>query len=314
MADHQATIASPLLKGKVVIVTGAGGGVGKAIAIEAARQGAKVVVNDLGVSLTGEKSALSPAQSVVEEIQAMGGQAVSNAESVAEWDSASRIVEAAVAHFGRIDAVVNSAGILRDSIFHKMTPADYELVLRVHLFGAFNMSRAAAGHFREQGSGALVHMTSTAGLIGSVGQANYAAAKMGIVGLSRAISLDMARFGVRSNCIAPHAFSRMIESVPGLSPQAQEQYLEKRRQTTRPEQIAPLAAFLCADAARAVTGQIFGARGNEVYLYSQPRPIRTLHRSEGWTPDKLAEQLVPAWASSFTPAERTRDVFGWEAI
>lgn len=303
-----------LLANKVVIVTGAGGGVGKAIAVEAARQGAKVVVNDLGVSLTGEKDSQSPAESVVAEIIAAGGQAFADGESVAEWESANRIVERAVAQFGRIDAVINSAGILRDSIFHKLTPADFESVMRVHLFGAFNMSRAAAAHFREQGSGALVHMTSTAGLIGSVGQANYAAAKMGIVGLSRAISLDMARFGVRSNCIAPHAFSRMIESVPGLSPEAQEKYLEKRRQTTRPEQIAPLAVFLCADAARDVSGQIFGARGNEVYLYSQPRPIRTLHRGEGWTPGTLAEQLVPAWKSSFTPAERTKDVFGWDAI
>lgn len=303
-----------LLEGKVVIVTGAGNGVGKAVAIEMARQGAKVVVNDLGVSLQGEKEGGSPAERVVAEIKSGGGEAIANGESVAEWESAQRIVEQAVSSFGRVDAVVNSAGILRDAIFHKMAPAEFEAVIRVHLFGAFNMSRAAATHFREQGSGALVHMTSTAGLIGSVGQANYAAAKLGIVGLSRSISMDMARFGVRSNCIAPHAFSRMIESVPGLSPEQQEAYLEKRRQTTRPEQIAPLAVFLCSDAAKEVTGQIFGARGNEVYLYNQTRPIRTLHRGDGWTTNALAQQLVPAWRSSFTPAERTRDVFGWEAI
>ena len=308
------TASTELLKGKVVIVTGAGGGVGKGVALEAARQGARVVVNDLGVSLAGERAETSPAQEVVAEIEAAGGQALADGGNVADWDSANGIVERAVASFGRIDAVVHSAGILRDSIFHKMTAADFESVLRVHLFGAFNMARSAAAHFREQGSGALVHMTSTAGLIGSVGQANYAAAKMGIVGLSRSISLDMARFGVRSNCIAPHAFSRMIESVPGLSPEEQERYLEKRRQTTRPEQIAPLAVFLCSDAARDVTGQIFGARGNEVYLYSQTRPIRTLHRGDGWTPAALAEMLVPAWRSSFTPPERTRDVLGWEAI
>lgn len=308
------TSSDRLLEGKVVIVTGAGNGVGKAVALELARQGAKVVVNDLGVSLAGEKQGDAPADQVVAEIAAAGGQALANGDSVAEWASAERIVAQAVSAFGRVDAVVNSAGILRDAIFHKLGPAEFEAVVRVHLFGAFHMSRAAAAHFREQNSGALVHMTSTAGLIGSVGQANYAAAKLGIVGLSRGISMDMARFGVRSNCIAPHAFSRMIESVPGLSPEQQEAYLEKRRRTTRPEQIAPLAAFLCSDAAKDVTGQIFGARGNEVYLYSQPRPVRTLHRSEGWTPATLAEQLVPAWRSSFTPAERTRDVFGWEAI
>lgn len=303
-----------LLDGKVVIVTGAGGGVGKAIALLAAQQGAKVVVNDLGVSLNGERDGKSPAGAVVAEIVAAGGEAIPNEESVAEWASASRMVQQAVSTFGRIDAVVNSAGILRDSIFHKLEPADFESVVRVHLFGAYNTSRAAAAHFREQRSGALVHMTSTAGLIGSIGQANYAAAKMGIVGLSRSIALDMARFGVRSNCVAPHAFSRMIESVPGLSPEEQERYLEKRRQTTRPEQIAPLAVLLCSDAAKDVSGQIFGARGNEVYLYNQPRPIRTLHRGEGWTAQTLAQQLLPAWRSSFTPAERTRDVFGWEAI
>lgn len=303
-----------LLEKKVVIVTGAGGGVGRAIAVLAAAQGACVVVNDLGVSLSGEKDAQSPAAAVVAEISAAGGQAVANADSVADWVGAQRMVEQAVSEFGRIDAVVNSAGILRDAIFHKLEPQDFESVLRVHLFGAYNTSRAAATHFRTQGSGALVHMTSTSGLIGAVGQANYAAAKMGIVGLSRSISLDMARFGVRSNCIAPHAFSRMIESVPGLSPEEQERYLEKRRQTTRPEQIAPLATLLCSDAAKDITGQIFGARGNEVYLYNQPRPIRTLHRSEGWTPQTLANQLIPAWRTSFTPADRTRDVFGWDAI
>lgn len=306
--------AKQLLLEKVVVVTGAGGGVGKAIALAMAQQGAKVVVNDLGVSLTGEKDAQSPADAVVKEIVAAGGEAIADGESVADWSSANRIVERAADHFGRVDAVVNSAGILRDSIFHKMTPEEFEAVVRVHLFGAFNMSRAAAGHFRNQGGGALVHMTSTAGLIGSIGQSNYAAAKLGIVGLSRSISMDMARFNVRSNCIAPHAFTRMIESVPGLSPEEQERYLEKRRQTTRPDQIAPLAVFLCSDAAKDVTGQIFGARGNEIYLYNQMRPIRTLHRAEGWTPDTLAGMLVPAWRTSFTPAERTRDVFSWDAI
>ena len=305
---------SARMDGKVVIVTGAGGGVGRAIALAAAAEGACVVVNDLGVQLNGESGSDSPAEKVAAEIQAAGGVAMADARSVADWDSASAIVEGAVERFGRVDAVVNSAGILRDTIFHKMTPADFEIVVCVHLFGAFHMSRAAAEHFRRQGGGALVHMTSTAGLIGSMGQANYAAAKMGIVGLSRSISMDMARFGVRSNCIAPHAFSRMIESIPGLSPEAQEAFLEKRRRTTRPEQIAPLAVYLCGDASKDVTGQVFGARGNEVYLYNQPRPVRTLHRGEGWTPALLAEMLVPAFKSSFTPAERTRDVFGWEAI
>ncbi|MBO9513883.1 MAG: SDR family oxidoreductase [Variovorax sp.] len=302
------------LQEKVVVVTGAGGGVGRGIALELAREGARVVVNDLGVTLNGEKGKVSAAQEVADEIRALGGSAVANTDSVADWASAQKIVAAAVDTFGRIDGVVNSAGILRDAIFHKLSVEDFDSVVKVHLYGAFHMSRAAAPHLREQGSGALVHMTSTSGLIGSLGQANYAAAKMAIVGLSRAIAMDMGRFGVRSNCIAPHAFSRMIESVPGLSPEEQEKYLEKRRQTTRPEQIAPLAAFLCSDAAQDISGQIFGARGNEVYLYNQPRPVRTLHRGEGWTVDTLAETLPKALKASFTPLERTKDVLSWEAI
>ncbi|OWT58992.1 SDR family oxidoreductase [Candidimonas nitroreducens] len=302
------------LEGKVIVVTGAGGGLGKEISLALARQGAKVVVNDLGVTLDGKPAADSRAVQVADEITAAGGAALADVGSVADWESTAAMIDRAVSHFGRLDAVVHSAGILRDTIFHKMTPEDFDSVMKVHLYGAFNVSRAAAPHFRKQGSGAFVLMTSSAGLIGSIGQANYASAKLGIVALSRSISMDMGRFGVRSNCIAPHAFSRMIESVPGLSPEEQERYLEKRRRTTRADQVAPLVGYLCSDAAREVSGQVFGARGNEVYLYSQPRPIRTLHRAGGWTLESLSEMLEPALRKSFTPLERTRDVFSWDAI
>lgn len=307
-------MSTPRLDQKVIVVTGAGGGLGRSVALALAQEGARVVVNDLGVTLHGEQAQVSAAQQVVDEIKAQGGQAVASTGNVAVWESAQGIVQLAVDTFGRVDGVINSAGILRDTIFHKMTPEDFDSVVKVHLYGSFYMSRAAATFFRDQGQGAFVHMTSTSGLIGSMGQANYAAAKMGIVGLSRSIAMDMARFGVRSNCIAPHAFSRMIESVPGLSPQEQEKYLEKRRQTTRPEQIAPLAAFLCSDAASGISGQIFGARGNEIYLYNQPRPVRTLHRAEGWSVESLSSTLQGAFKSSFTPLERTRDVLSWEPI
>lgn len=302
------------MEGKVVVVTGGGGAVGKAIAQAFAAEGASVIVNDLGVSLNGEGGSASVADAVAAEIKQAGGQAIGDATSITTFANAQQIVQCAVDTYGRIDAVINSAGILRDSIFHKMEEADFDSVVKVHLYGAWNISRAAAPFFRQQGSGAFVHMTSAAGLIGSIGQANYAAAKMGIVGLSRSIAVEMQRFGVRSNCIAPHAFGRMIESVPGLPPDQQAAYLEKRRAMTRADQVAPLAVFLCADAARDVSGQIFGARGNEIYLYSQPRPIRTLQRGEGWTTKSLAETLPGAWKASLTPLERTRDVFPWDAV
>jgi NAD(P)-dependent dehydrogenase (short-subunit alcohol dehydrogenase family) len=249
---------------------------------------------------------------VVREIEAAHGQgqAVACYDSVAEWSAAQRIIKTAVDRYGRIDIVVNNAGILRDVIFHRMTPEDFDAVVKVHLYGAFYMSRAAIPHLRAQESGAFVHMTSTSGLIGSIGQVNYAAAKLGIAGLSRAIAADSARYKVRSNCIAPHAWSRMIESVPGVT----EEVAKARAAKTRPDQVAQLAAFLACDAAADVTGQIMGARGNEIYLYSQPRPIRTIHRSTGWSAASLAETLLPAWRGNLTPLERTRDVYPWEAI
>jgi NAD(P)-dependent dehydrogenase (short-subunit alcohol dehydrogenase family) len=301
-----------LLDGKVAVVTGSGRGIGRAIAIEMAKEGAHVVVNDIGAAVTGEGHDEGPAQQVVREIEQLRGQgtAAANTDSVADWESAQRIVQTAIDKFGRIDIVVNNAGILRDRMFHYMTPEEWDAVMKVHLYGAFYVSRAAIPHFRKQLSGAFIHMTSTSGLIGSVGQTNYGAAKLGIAGLSRNIAMDMQRYNVRSNCIGPHAFSRMIESIPGTPPEV----LEERAKRTRPDQVAVLATFLASDAAKDFSGQILGARGNEVYLYNQPRPIRTLHRGEGWTPATMAEMLPAALKSSLTPLERTRDVYAWEAI
>ena len=301
-----------MLEGKVTVVTGAGRGIGRATAICLAANGAKVVVCDVGAGVTGEGHDVGPAEQVVAEItQANGaGRAVANTDSVAEWDNAQRIVQAAIDNFGRIDMVVNNAGILRDRMFHYMSPEEWDAVIKVHLYGAFYVSRAAVSHFRKQESGCFVHITSTSGLIGSVGQTNYGAAKMGIAGLSRNIAMDMQRYKIRSNCIGPHAFSRMIETVPGQT----EEQLQARAAKTRPDQVAQLAVFLASDAAAEISGQIMGARGNEIYLYNQPRPIRIVARNDGWTPEKLAEHWLPAVKNSFTPLERTRDVYSWDPI
>jgi NAD(P)-dependent dehydrogenase (short-subunit alcohol dehydrogenase family) len=257
------------------------------------------VVCDIGASLQGEGLDASPAQDTVAAIKKAGGEAIASTLSIVEPKNAEQIVKAALEAFGRVDILVNNAGILRDVIFHKMSWSDWSDVINVHLNGAFNMSRALAGLFREQKSGAYVHMTSTSGLVGNFGQANYMAAKMGIVGLSRGIALDMARFNVRSNCIAPFAWTRMIESIPAQTED------EKRRikafQEMTPEKIAPLAVYL-------------GSRNNEVFLFNQPRPVRTIHRSDGWTPEKLAEQLKGAFGSALTPLERSEEVFDWDPI
>ena len=208
-----------MMEGKVAVVTGAGGGVGREIAIMMAGAGAKVIVADIGASLSGEGGSASPAQQTKALIEQKGGVAEICTESVAAWGSAQKIVQAALDHFGRIDAVVNNAGILRDGIFHKMTEDDWLSVISVHLNGSFFVSRAAAEHYRKQESGAFVHITSTSGLIGNFGQANYAAAKLGITALSKSIALDMQRYNVRSNCLSPWAWSRMTSSIPTSTPE-----------------------------------------------------------------------------------------------
>jgi NAD(P)-dependent dehydrogenase (short-subunit alcohol dehydrogenase family) len=304
--------AAGALEGKVVLITGAGRGIGRDIALLAAREGAAVVVNDLGGSADGQGASASPAQEAVDAITANGGRAVANHDSVSDPAGAERMVTLAVDTFGRLDSVVNNAGILRDVIFHKMTREDWSKVLEVHLMGSFNVSQAAARIFREQQSGTMVHFTSTSGLIGNLGQANYAAAKMGIVGLSRSIALDMARFNVRSNCIAPFAWSRLIGTIPTGRPDEQVRVERMKKMST--EKIAPLAVFLCSELSVKVSGQIFAARSNEIFLMSQPRPIRSVHRSDGWSVHSLAEHMLPAMASGFYPLERSADVFSWDPI
>lgn len=305
--------SSQMLKDKVVLVTGAGRGIGRDISLLCAQEGAKVVVNDLGGAVDGEGGgSQTPAQQVVDEIVKAGGKACANYDSVAEPAGAEKMVKQAVDVFGRIDGVVNNAGILRDRIFHKMSHMDWTQVIAVHLMGSFYVARAAANYFREQESGAFVHFTSTSGLIGNFGQANYAAAKLGIVGLSKSIALDMQRYNVRSNCVSPFAWSRMIGTIPADTPEQQARLARIQQMSTA--KIAPMVAYLLTDAAKDVTGQIFAVRMNEIYLMSQPRPIRSVHRSEGWTPQTIAETAIPAMRASFPKLERSGDVFNWDPI
>src|ERR1700761_7219480 len=289
-----------MMEGKVAVVTGAGGGVGREIAIMMAGAGAKVIVADIGASLSGEGGSASPAEQTKALIEQRGGAAEICTESVAAWGSARKIVQAALDHYGRIDAVVNNAGILRDGIFHKMSEDDWLSVISVHLNGSFFVSRAAAEHYRQQESGSFVHITSTSGLIGNVGQANYAAAKLGITALSKSIALDMQRYNVRSNCLSPWAWSRMTSSIP-TTPE-QKAAVEKARMMT-PDKNAPLAVYLSSDAAKDVSGQVFGTRMNEVYLFSSPRPVRIVHRADGWTPETIAETCIPAMKAAFMPLD-----------
>ena len=288
-----------MLEGKIAAVTGAGGGIGREIALAMARAGAKVMINDVGASLSGEGQSATPAEETKRLIEQGGGAAAISTDSVAEWSSARKIVQAALDHFGGLDVVVNNADVLR-------------AVISVHLNGSFFVSRAAADQFRKQESGAFVHITSTSGLIGNMGQANYASAKLGITALSKAIAIDMKRFNVRSNCLSPWAWSRMTQSIPARTDEERARIAKLQQMT--PDKNAPMAVFLASDAARDVTGQVFGTRMNEIYLFSSPRPIRSLHRAEGWTPEAIAEHALPALESSFMPLDRSGDLFSWDPL
>jgi len=301
-----------MLKDKVIIVTGAGRGIGREIALEMGRLGARVVVNDIGTSLTGDGTSAEPAQDVVDEILAAGGTAVTDFHSVADWDSAQAIIATAVDNFGRLDGIVNNAGILRDRFFQNMDPEEWRLVIDVHLNGSFYVSRAAAPIFRSQNAGAYVHMVSTSGLIGNFGQANYSAAKLGLVALSKSIAMDMSRYKVRSNCISPFAFSRMISSIPTETDEQRARV--ERLKVMDPAKVAPLAAYLVSDDAADVSGQIFAVRANEIFLMSQIRPLRAMHSGDGWTTESIAARAMPAFRSSFYPLDRSQDVFNWDPV
>src|SRR5438309_2292925 len=261
-----------ILKDRVAVVTGAARGIGREIALLMARLGARVVVNDYGGSEAGQGTTQAPANEVVEEIRKAGGQAVASYDSVATMAGGERIVQTAIDAFGRLDIVVNNAGILRDRMIFNMTEEEWDAVIDTHLKGTFAVTRAAAPRMKEQRSGRFVNMTSTSGLVGNIGQANYAAPKLGIVGLTKVTALDMARYNVTANCISPFAWTRMIGTIP-TETETQKVRVEKIKKMG-PEHIAPLAVFLASEEAREVAGQVFGVRGKEIMLFGHMRPIR----------------------------------------
>ena len=300
------------LRGKVAVVTGAGRGIGREIALLLAHHGARVVVNDYGGTEAGAGGSATPADEVVGEIKGAGGDAVANYDSVATMAGGQKIVQTAVDVFGRIDIVVNNAGILRDRMIFNMSEQEWDDVINTHLKGSFAVTRAAAPLMREQKSGRFINMTSTSGLVGNVGQANYAAAKLGIVGLTKVVALDMKRYNVTANCISPFAWTRMIGTIP-TETEAQKARVEKIKKMG-PEHIAPVAVFLASEAAREVSGQVLGVRGKEIMLFGHMRPVMRIHHDAGWTPEALAEVFPGTLRHHLVPLETSGQYFNSDPL
>ena len=292
-----------MLEGRVAICTGAGRGVGGEVAKLMAAHGARVVVNDPGTSGSGEGSDTAPAQQIVDEITAKGGEAVANYGSVAKFDDCLQMVAQAREAFGGLHIVFNAAGILRDKMFHNMFPEDWQAVIDVHLTGHFNINRAAINLFREQNWGRMILVSSTSGLLGNIGQANYASAKLGIVALARVIAMENASRGITANVICPSADTRMTRSVPTPKDPAAAALREERLRRSRADAIAPLCVYLASEQAAHVNGQVFHQRAAELSLYGHMRPLRMVHHQGGWTPELIAEVAMPALANSFTPLD-----------
>ena len=292
-----------LLKDKVAVITGSGRGLGRSMALAMAKEGAKVVINDVGGSLDGAGSSVSPAVGVVTEIKQAGGEAVANSDSVATPEGGESIIKCAVDNFGRVDILVNNAGILRDRMLWNMSEEEWDAVLKVHLYGTFHCSRAVSGLMRQQKSGRILCMTSLAGLQGSPGQPNYSAAKAGICGFVRSSALALGRYGVTVNAIAPAAGTRMTSNVPDERMRewalkegwATEDEIAKlspaellQKALGSPDDVAPIAVYLASDRAANINGQIIAASGGQIGLYCRLTEVKTIFKQGRWTQDELA--------------------------
>jgi len=289
-----------MLRNRVAVVTGAGRGIGRAVALAVAEQGAKVVVNDFGVSPDGREPSSGPAFEVVEEIKKAGGEAVASAESVADYEGAGRIIGRAVEAFGRLDILVTCAGILRDRMIFNMNEDEFDSVLAVHLKGSFNCARHAAPLMRQQRYGRIVTFSSGSGLFGNPGQANYGSAKGGISGLTKVLARELGRHGVTANAICPVAATRMtmteaFQKARELRKQKgiiREESALRQLENLKPEDVAPMVVFLASEQAATVNGQFFLCAGNEISLISLPRPAKTIYKEGPWSLDEL-DEFVP---------------------
>jgi NAD(P)-dependent dehydrogenase (short-subunit alcohol dehydrogenase family) len=297
------------LKGKVAIVTGAGRGIGRGEVLALASEGANVIVNDMGAALDGSGADTTPAEEVVQEVKKMGCQAVADYGNVVETETGERLVKMALDNFGRLDIVVNNAGILRDRMLFNMAPEEWDAVIAVHLRGHFNLSRPAAVHFRQERKGGVIINTSSTSGLGNAGQANYAAAKEGIVGLTRTLARELGRYGVRANAIRPGAATRMTLS-PDMKARFERSGEEGQRRLAEmakrgPEHIGPLVAWLCSDEAANINGRTFLVRAGFIGLYSEPEIVGSIDSSEPWTVDNISSRISSVTANLMNewPAE-----------
>jgi NAD(P)-dependent dehydrogenase (short-subunit alcohol dehydrogenase family) len=287
------------LDGRVAVVTGSGRGIGRGVATELAARGARVVVNDLGVAIDGSGADTSVAAQVVKEIRAAGGEAEPCTASVATEEGAREIIDTAVRSFGAVDILVNNAGIIRNRMSHRLSSDEWDAVLQTHLYGTFYCTRAALPLMRERGFGRIVNMTSASALIGAIGQANYMAAKMGIVGFTRGVALDQQSRGILANCLSPSAATRMVSVLPEDARPELDDSGDLRR-------VADVVAWL-SSAEFTASGQVFGVRGSQVMLYGQHRPVFTFDKGSG---DESFAAVTPLVERFATPLMQVTDFFG----